>query len=292
MCISSDESNRSNRRPVSRNNEHDYSTWKIDEYDMELSEYLIEGSSLNGDDDSTELLDDKSKIEVKNPFQSLDETLNFDASSCKKGGRKSYLCPICNKLWITPSKLKRHMASHKKKSSSISPTLSPELAQCPICNMLVNDLNKHMTEYHLKVEKEKEILIANKIGSKYICTICKAELNSPWKLQAHMKGLHSKKPRRRLQKYQHPCPHCNKVCVTPSKLKRHLNTHNKKRNNNICKETGKYKRPPEPLRHECPICGKGCVTPSKLMRHMNVHKDIKGTETALEISTVTSILGD
>jgi hypothetical protein len=292
MCISTDESSRSNRRPVSRNNEHDYSTWKIDEYDMELAEYLIEGSLNN--DDSSDLLDDKSKIDEKNPFQTLDETLNYDAS-CKKSGRKGLSCPICFKTWVTPSKLKRHMASHKEELKSESPPLSPDLTQCPICHHLVDsqkDLTKHMADYHLKVETEKEPLIATKIGSKYTCTICKAELNSPWKLQAHMKGLHMKKPpKRSIQKYQHPCPHCDKVCVTPSKLKRHLNTHTKIRKN-ICKETGLYKRPPERLRHECSVCGKGFVTPSKLMRHMPVHKDVKGSETALEISTVTSILGD
>lgn len=295
MCVSSDENMRSSRRPVSRNNEHDYSAWKIDEYDMDLSEYLIEEPPIKDEDTESLLIDTSDSREEKNPLEFFDETQNFDVSSTKKKGRKSYACPLCSKLWITPSKLKRHIASHKAKEDTPQP--SPEQTQCPICNCLLDSplkLTQHMANSHVKSESRKEVpLIAEKVGSKYICKVCGVEVKSPSKLSAHMQARHVKKKSLSNKSSKYKCHVCSKSCVTPSKLERHLRVHTK------LKKPANYKRPPGPRRHECLHCSKKFETPSKLFRHTStVHKDDvvkcskKSSEMKLEISTVTSIMGD
>lgn len=302
MCISSDENMRSNRRPVSRNNEHDYSAWKIDEYDMDLSEYLIEGSTLKDEDTSPGNFVETQIIERVEPAQtfeaSFDETQNFDISS-KKKSRKSYACPVCGKLWVTPSKLKRHLGSHKNNLKEKSPQPPSQQIQCPICNSLLDSpqkLTQHMAETHVKHENrpqyDNEIPLAQKIGTRYICTVCNFEFSSPSKLQSHMKIQHMKSENLSTTKARHVCQFCHKILVTPSKLERHLRTHNKRVEGN-----NKLRRPARPRRHECIHCGKKFETPSKLLRHQtSVHRDsnknANSSETALEISTVTSILGD
>lgn len=297
MCISSDENMRSSRRPVSRNNEHDYSAWKIDEYDMDLSEYLIEEPPIKDDDDAESLLETHSPSEEKNPLELFDETQNFDVTATIKKGRKSYACPVCKKLWITPSKLKRHIASHKAKEDTPQP--SPEQTQCPICNCLLDSpqkLTQHMARAHVKSEgrkseNEKVLLIAEKIGSKYICKVCGVEVNSPSKLSAHMQARHMRKKGSSKKNGKYKCHVCNKFCVTPSKLERHLRVHTK------IKKPANYKRPPGPRRHECLSCDKKFETPSKLFRHTStVHKEVtkneKPSEMTLKISAVESITGD
>lgn len=285
MCIATDENLRNQRRPVSRNNEHDYSAWKIDEYDMDLSEYLIEEPPLKDDDDAVSLLIENRSTSNSHhtALQFFDETQNFDVSS-KKKGRKTYSCPICSKLWITPSKLKRHLSSHKNNLKEDTPQPSPEQTQCPICNCLLDSpqkLTQHMSETHVKIDK-KELINSNKLT----CNVRGTEENSPTKLKTHMLNRHLKKKKKKIA--QHKCQYCYKLCVTPSKLERHLRVHTK------AKKPPCEKRPPGPRRHECLHCGKKFETPSKLLRHTStVHKDVKSSsEIALEISTVTSILGD
>jgi hypothetical protein len=304
MCISSDENMRSNRRPVSRNNEHDYSAWKIDEYDMDLSEYLIEGSTLKDEESSRDhFVQQSQNVEPTQTFEAtFDETQNFDIST-KKKARKSYACPICSKLWVTPSKLKRHLGSHKTsvKEKSLEPP--EQQIQCPICNSLLDSphkLTQHMADMHIKHENQPEyengIPLAQIIGTRYICTVCSFEFSTPSKLQNHMKVQHMKPENLATTKARHICKFCHKILVTPSKLQRHLRTHNKTK-----EEHCETKRSFRPRRHECIHCGKKFETPSKLLRHMtSVHRDscrdlnknANSSETALEISTVTSILGD
>lgn len=298
MCVSSDESMRSNRRPVSRNNEHDYSTWKIDEYDMDLSEYLIEEPPLKEDDDTSpaSTVDTQVIEQEESSFDSVfDETKNFDIST-KKKVRKTYSCPICDKMWVTPSKLKRHMNSHKKAAKEESPPANQ--IQCPICNDLLDSpqkLTQHMADTHIKMVNRPEysngVPLAKKIGTRYICTVCSFEFSSPQKLYNHMKSQHMKTEKVLTSRARHVCPFCQKIVATPSKLQRHLRTHNRS------KSEMKQRRPIQPRRHECVHCGKKFVTPSKLLRHItSVHRQLEkitnSSEAALEISTVTSILGD
>lgn len=311
MIVSTDENIRSNRKPLTMNNEHDYSTWNINDYDMDLSEYLI--------DEKQETIQNTLEPELPNP-PAIEEIHNFVApKSPKKMPR--YSCPICDKRWVTPSKLKRHMSVHRNeiqtkeapkvelKRSSIStltffepPKKEPEV-QCPICFLAIESqsaLGQHMNT-HVKNAKPEPLPVALKIGARYICVVCGSESPSPAKLNSHMKAKHMPKNtdfRRRLnshtcqeRKQQNRCTFCSKFFQNLSSLKRHISAHVR------IKQTMRRQRP---RRHACQHCEKRFETPSKLQRHQSVHRDIlQGmkrhaieSSPVLEISAVTSILGD
>jgi hypothetical protein len=311
MCISTDENIRLNRKPLATNNEHDYSAWNINDYDMDLSEYLIEDSK------EEHLLMDETQI---HHTPAIDETQNFDAPTTTK---KRYACPVCEKLWVTPSKLKRHMIIHRREKSQLKtvleepkaaiiepPKKEPEV-QCPICFLAIESqlkLSQHML-VHVKSDKTVNItespLIAHKIGNRYICTVCNNEFLSPAKLQNHMKSQHmrkvsirssSKNPivpekmkyHRPSNHHAHTCRKCSKNFPSSSKLQRHVETHERFR---------KPPKRPSMRKHSCLYCEKKFETPSKLQRHQSVHRDVLQTLKSesppiLEISAVTSILGD
>lgn len=292
MCMSSDENIRSNRKPFVRNNEHDYSTWNIinDDYDIDLSEYLI--------DTKEETIGSPLLVE-----KTVDETQNFDAPSPLKKLRR-YSCPVCSKLWVTPSKLKRHMSVHRNEKSvksfimsDESPNREPEV-QCPICFLAIQsqaELIQHMT-IHIKIDPATVSPLAQKIGKRYICTVCGSESNTPSKLQSHMKSHMRKsllisKVKSPVKSSTHVCHYCSRTYPNVASLQCHINTHVQKKKTN---------RRTRPRNHPCQYCDKRFETPSKLLRHQTVHRDIlqalKAEQTEsppiLEISTVTSILGD
>lgn len=326
MCISNDELVRFNRKPL--NNEHDYSVWNIPQDDYgeldDFSEYLS-GTK----EESMQLID--SDIQQT---PSIDETQNFDAPSPNKK-RRSYTCPVCSKLWVTPSKLSRHMVVHKSdkkekpKVKDVQPSFSSpvvydilkrEAAQCPICFQIIESsekLQQHML-IHKTENQKKETLkkveeasslpetvpVAQKVGpSCYICTVCNSVLPSAAKLTNHMRNQHMRKVSI-INKNGNPkvpekmtihatvnknvCSICSKVFPTCFKLNRHMSVHKNPKK--------PPRRPPRPRKYQCQHCDKKFETPSKLQRHQNVHRDIvqvkSESQTVLEISAVTSIMGD
>lgn len=298
MCINSDESLRCSRKPFMANNEHDYSQlWNInsDDYgDMDLSEYLIDTK------------EDPLIPEPEIPqTPAIDETLNFDAPEPVKPPRR-YSCPVCAKLWVTPSKLKRHMSVHRKEKQTVNnqeknlinleaePMQGLEV-QCPICFCIIasqTKLSMHM-KLHMKTENSLQmqnnlspVIISSKIDkSRYQCTACLLKFGSSLKLSCHIKNKHKVETSSCKYKLSNKCKDKS------SSKSSHLFGGQMKRKS--------AKRRKTLLRHSCPHCGKRFVTPSKLRRHQSVHRDIlhiMKTESfdspVLEISAVTNILGD
>lgn len=321
MCISTDELIRFNRKPPNNNNEHDYSVWNIhqDDYDGldDFSEYL---SGTKEESMQHSLM---TETDVQQPL-SINETQNFDASSPPKK-RRRYTCPVCGKLWVTPSKLSRHMAVHKldkqlKEETKSSPPKAPspviydmpirEEVQCPICFCVVEStkLQQHML-IHVKTAPRKEVKkefiedsvpIAQKVGpSLYSCTVCGSVLPSSAKLTNHMRNQHMRKVSIISNSSNPKVPakmmaraasdrNCCVICskVFPSPYK--LNRHMITHS-----RPKKPSRPQRPKKYACQHCDKKFETPSKLLRHQNVHRVVKGeTPPVLEISAVTSIMGD
>lgn len=308
MCISSDESVRLNRKPTMMNNEHDYSLYINDEYDMDfVSKYLIDTTKEAPPD---MLMERANIVEEK---LVLDDTQNFDASAVKSKSRR-YACPVCDRLWVTPSKLERHMTVHRKlremkEQQQPKEELKDPVVQCPLCCEQFEsqqNLQDHMKTHQRVTEA---IPTAEKIGKTYICTVCDCQFLSPAKLTNHMKthirkvsimktrgeGKTPEKMKTGRQHHPHKCPTCSKCFPHPSKLQRHMTTHGPLK---------KEKNLPKPRNHECILCSKKFETPSKLQRHeasavhRNMLQDMMKSEsgietpTVLEISTVTSILGD
>lgn len=327
MCISNDELIRFNRKPPNNNNEHDYSSvWNIhqDDYDGldDFSEYL---SGTKEESMQHSLMPD---ADVQQAL-SIDETQNFDAPSPSKK-RRRYTCPVCGKLWVTPSKLSRHMSVHKhdkqpkeKPKSSPSKPSHPVIyempitaeVQCPICFCVVessNKLQQHML-IHVKTDPLKEVKkefvedpvpIAQKVGpSLYSCTLCGSVLPSSAKLTNHMRIQHMRKvpiissssnPKVPAKMMARAAKYRN-FCVICSKVfptPYKLNRHMVTHS-----RPKKPSRPQRQRKYACQNCDKKFETPSKLLRHQNVHRDIarvvKGeSPPVLEISAVTSIMGD
>lgn len=326
MCISNDELIRFNRKPPNNNNEHDYSLYNIhqDDYDGldDFSEYF---SGTKEESMQHSLMTD---ADVQQPL-SIDETQNFDAPSPSKK-RRRYTCPVCGKLWVTPSKLSRHMAVHKhdkeskEKPKSSLPKPPPSViydvpitdeVQCPICFCVVessNKLQQHML-IHVKTAPRKEVKkeliedpvpIAQKVGpSLYSCTVCGSMLPSSAKLTNHMRNQHMRKisiisnssnpkvPAKMMARAASDKNFCV-ICskVFPTPYK--LNRHMVTHS-----RPKKPSRPQRPRRYACQHCDKKFETPSKLLRHKKVHRDnvqvVKGdSPPVLVISAVTSIMGD
>ncbi|KAG5672157.1 hypothetical protein PVAND_002310 [Polypedilum vanderplanki] len=307
MCITTDENIRSSRRPTSRNNEHDYSTL-TDDYvdDMDLSQYLI-NSTLNHIDpdlkyDAEQLTVEPHIEEQPTETPIFDETQNFDASP--RYVPKRYACPICHKLWVSPSKLKRHMTVHNKKPSMTKiKQIQSQIQSAAIKKRTeaIESKTKILTE--LKSLEVKQEPMDEMSCTNFICLLCGIEVPTQIRLQNHMRVQHgtiefndidnttknSLLKKNELKKHTREpvvelnCYECNKSFQNATKLKRHMKSHD---TNKKCK--------PRPRRHECQQCGKMFETPSKLLRHQSVHRkrNNNDNETTLEISTVTSILGD
>lgn len=288
---------------------------------MDLSEYLI---------DTKEETIQHSLLPEPEIQQTLaiDETQNFDATVPMKKARR-YSCPICSKLWVTPSKLKRHMSVHRNEKivkdvpnvelikpsfnslTFYEPTKNEPEVQCPICFLAIESQSKlllHMT-VHIKTANRVDppelqpILTAQKIGKLYICSVCDAESPSPAKLQSHMRSKHMSraatkaKPlekmiqQSKINKHRNACSFCSKTFPNSLSLKRHITVH---------LQPKKTTRRQRTRKHACQYCEKRFETPSKVKRHQSVHRDlllaikrhaIEGSP-VLEISAVTNILGD
>lgn len=270
---------------------------------MDLSEYLIDTKESHQD-----ILLEQETVKKEEPV-ALDDTQNYAAPSAKTP-RRRYTCPICSRLWVTPSKLERHMSVHRKDVKLEEENTNFPEVQCPICFKALEsqlDLSDHMKTHQRLVEAPQ----ATKVGKKYICSVCESVFLSPAKLQSHMKSQHMRRVSI-LSKGQEPkvpekmmttlelshhrknrCSVCGKSFPHPSKLQRHIKTHN-----GVRKEEKRI----EERRYKCSFCVKKFVTPSKLQRHQQsaVHRGVNdaksegGVETqpVLVISAVTSILSD
>jgi hypothetical protein len=317
MCVSTDDCLRMNRKPF-LNNEHDYSLYMNDDYDMDLSEYLM------GDNDTVDhetVVEDlaiedniptiiKKTVEEKpqETQQSVLSVLNLLANEPQgtyegTTDRKKiyrYICRICNKLWPTPSKLKRHLKVHEPKNNNNSKVRhestkdsNPEV-QCPICFLAIESqkkLNDHMMT-HKTEKKIKEDLMEQNSQKNTTCSICGSKFNTSRRLQNHINTQHMRKVSIIAKSVQNvsSCPEkmktkntqidrvchiCKKKFDCQSKLLRHLPTHTKIR--------PPSKRKPSPKRHECQKCGKKFETPSKLLRHQVVHVKLIQDATKIEI---------
>lgn len=318
MCISTDETVRCNRRPLMANNEHDYSTWNINDYsDMDLSEYL----TIDPKDPASPEPLPMEPVTPRAPAVVHTEEIETQVYSTNR----RYACSLCPKLWETPSKLRRHLKAHKNEKdmkyvrkietrriylpklpppeesfeSDVQSTNDAPQVQCPICFVIIDSqskLSEHMNAVHTKVpitEKADSPPTTVKHGKRhYVCSLCNAESSSPGKLQIHMKSHQtkvSKSPTSKLKKL-FTCNFCQKAFTKMTFLTKHVCVDPYER---------KPRRRPTPRRHPCQHCEKKFETPSKLVRHQSVHREafkiqkLDASETPiLEISAVTNILGD
>lgn len=191
-------------------------------------------------------------LAFKNQFQSSPER------------KKKFRCPICLKDWVSPSKLKRHMATHIVKDTK-TPTHQPEQQQQQTYKSEQVESADYSSDTSFSGFKQEPYAfpIAHKVDKNYICSICNKTWLTPSKLAAHMQ-THIKQEKKerhtssgsgssinqKQPNAKNICSVCMKVCVSPSKLKRHMGSHNRNKTSAV------LSRPPRPKNYACPVCGK------------------------------------
>lgn len=175
--------------------------------------------------------------------------------------KKKFRCPICLKDWVSPSKLKRHMATHIVKDTK---TPTQQHQQIFKSEQLESAEYSSDTSFSGFKQEVYAFPIAHKVDKNYICSICNKTWLTPSKLAAHMQ-THIKQEKKerhtssgsgssiniKQPNAKNVCSICMKVCVSPSKLKRHMGSHN--RNKIPVSSRPQYSRPKN---YPCPVCGK------------------------------------
>ncbi|CAO1424256.1 unnamed protein product [Diamesa hyperborea] len=311
LCISSDENIRNihclNKKGTL---EHTFKREIIDDEGL-LNDGSIDGGDLEGDLDLSEYLlntHKESEIEEDEEDELLEEIIETKPEATKTSQRpfkhqqyqssperkKKFRCPICLKDWVSPSKLKRHMATHIVKD-----TKTPTQQHQQIFKSEQVESAEYSSDTSFSGFKQEVYAfpIAHKVDKNYICSICNKTWLTPSKLAAHMQ-THIKQEKKerhtssgsgssiniKQPNAKNVCSICMKVCVSPSKLKRHMGSHN--RNKIPVSSRPQYSRPKN---YPCPVCGKYFESPSKVQRHLNVHAVSMVTEDIME---EIPVLGD
>lgn len=327
-CVSSDENMRAlagGKIMMNTQNEHDYSIWnatsKRDFYDpnddIDLSEYLINSQDIPHE---IELEAEKMTDHSDEFVIAVSDKSSLQANSTRpynKERKKRYRCE-CGKLWVTPSKLKRHQATHKcvkqehqnndAQDSSVS-TDGPKLSfsvpsyntmpkiikscprfQCPIC--LKNWESKSKYDRHIIVhmrEKRKPIIKIEKedADKQHICSICSTECSSAANLQNHLRNHMHKISIHKISGSEETSENIHQISKTanhdcPVCGRFFPNQSKLKRHMPIHDRPTKEPKKIRPRNYECVHCSKRFVTPSKLLRHQSVHKDLSNDSTSLD----------
>ncbi|XP_037546466.1 zinc finger protein 814-like [Nematolebias whitei] len=228
-------------------------------------------------------------------------------SHCKAANADFYTCPDCQKNFLFPEDLNKHLEIHAKENSGT----------CPKCNATFDsagELEVHMVVHNkiypcstcgkkFKVEYALKKHEQSHQNEQYYCSTCRKHFFKVTHYKRHLM-VHDRRESR--------CPHCDAVFLKLTAFKYHLRTHMEERPHqcSCCIETFEEKaeldkhslkhrkikkeRPYSCTRcvyafttlieltehmslHEgelpetCPICGKTFLNKDKLERHLTIH---------------------
>lgn len=154
---------------------------------------------------------------------------------------KSNQCPVCQKTYSSPSKMRRHLKEiHSTQKKCI----------CDVCG------KQFLTPDRVREHRKK---IHEKGSEKFECDICKKVMRSKHSISDHM-SLHTGDK-------LHHCKYCNESFGFSSELTRHIKHHKLLRGELDSKNI-----------HECKICFTTFIEKYLYVRHMNwIHGDDKNT---------------
>ena len=202
-------------------------------------------------------------------------------------GRK-FTCNQCKKEFTDQGNLKRHIqnahegvrkfvCNHCDKNFTSQHNLNCHMLSvhdgirfaCDLCDKQFT--NKAYLKMHIQSAHKR---------AKFVCNVCGKFLSSSSALKIHNRAVHEKQQLPR----NHICHKCDHKCVTMSQLKRHLESHRRKK---LCPHCGIKVRklilhiqtvhtPDEKKKHQCQDCGKGFLYAELLKKHeMNVHLKLR-----------------
>ena len=146
--------------------------------------------------------------------------------------------------------------------------------------MLVSEVTEEYEQYVEYSDSEDVLsniqMVNSESGDKVMsCPFCLKCFVNATNLAKHVVEQHgNKKSQKTLKKLPrvYQCQDCDKICVSPSKLERHMNIHIKgKFKGDNAKNARKVEQ--KPRRFACSVCNKFFESPSKVQRHMSVHKN-------------------
>ncbi|RVE49479.1 hypothetical protein evm_005820 [Chilo suppressalis] len=151
------------------------------------------------------------------------------------GVKREFVCDICNKSFMTASRLETHAANHND-------TLAQQLSYCSICKIQYKSV--HVYRSHMRQS-------AAHASDQHSCPDCNKKFSSKVYLKKHYNFYH-------LKKSQFKCELCNKLFISDWRLKNHQQKHH-----------GLSR----PRNHACNICGKKFFTLSTLRGHQLTHSE-------------------
>ncbi|CAL8109924.1 unnamed protein product [Orchesella dallaii] len=184
-------------------------------------------------------------------------------------GDQEYVCEICQSKYKNRKRFKDHKVAHeiskalgsrfecpqcgfpctseKAKNIHISYRHKKNVFQCSLCCFSAprkRQLTNHIKEHKKECQNER-------VGDKYLCSICNRLFISYRHLCKHKRLAHFKE----IGIEPPTCQYCNDTFSSSQHLKDHVQqTHNKD------------------SRYYCEICGRGTLYLSKLKRHMKSHQ--------------------
>ncbi|RUS81740.1 hypothetical protein EGW08_010494 [Elysia chlorotica] len=141
-------------------------------------------------------------------------------------------CSKCGRMYDNKEKLRRHMFLHNRVKHP-----------CPICGVLVNKLERHISR-HTAIDDMPD-------SELFMCDQCPQKFRTETQLK-----FHQRKHAPYQSKFQ--CDMCPKACASGSGLTRHIKTVHS-----------------DLMPYQCDICGKRCKVKSNLRVHMRIHATSK-----------------
>ena len=221
--------------------------------------FQIDGEEVIDDDDDGD--EDEQVLEAF-PCHVCPE--NFDNNRQLQNhlnGHKIHYCDLCDQVIS-----KNSVTSHAPSCSGNAGTF--QCSQCSFNSKHQYSYDRHLQEHQegkrshicqdckssFKTQRLLEAHLFKKHSKGVLCDICDKNFESTSKRDAHVKNVH-------VQRKVHQCPECDKQFRFPSKLRKHLESH----------QNAKAPPDPPPL-HSCPDCSYKSRKKGNLNRHVrNTH---------------------
>ncbi|XP_046604538.1 zinc finger protein Xfin-like isoform X1 [Neodiprion virginianus] len=172
-------------------------------------------------------------------------------------GEKRFLCPSCNQPFVTRAKLNQHRAANCSpcSESQINDGERQRNYVCTVCQSAFH--TRHVLQRHM----------LRHTGKKILCGLpgCPTALRTPRELKIHRERIHD------ILELDGPyqCPECSFRTISPTRLRRHQNYHERRRPIEDEQDGAAGKKVLDKNFYHCAYTG--CEFKTKLKSHLHRH---------------------